>query len=78
MLVHAPKEQVDEHLARWATVTSVDASTCRVEMDGRQARWAAFGLGVLEAPFTIEEAPEEVLELLGRWGERFSSAAGPH
>lgn len=75
VLVHAPKDEVEEQISRWATVTAVDTRTCRVEMDGRQARWAAFGLGVLEAPFTVEEAPAEVIELLGRWGERFSAAA---
>ncbi|KRE56271.1 YafY family protein [Phycicoccus sp. Soil748] len=75
-LVQAPAEQVEQQIARWATVTPVDRHTCRVEMDGRQARWAAFGLGVLEAPFTVEEAPAEVVELLGRWGRRFSEAAG--
>ncbi|WP_406833046.1 WYL domain-containing protein [Pedococcus sp. KACC 23699] len=76
-LVQAPKEEVEERIAHWATVTAVDAHTCRVEMDGRQPRWAAFGLGVLEAPFTIEEAPPEVLHLLGRWAGRFSAAADP-
>ncbi|KQZ89646.1 transcriptional regulator [Phycicoccus sp. Root563] len=74
VLVHAPKGAVEEQISRWATVTAVDAHSCRVEMDGRQARWAAFGLGVLEAPFTIEEASPEVHELLARWGERFTSA----
>ena len=75
VLVHAPKDEVEDQISRWATVTEVDARTCRVEMDGRQARWAAFGLGVLEAAFTVEEAPDEVLDLLARWGERFSAAA---
>ena len=76
VLVDAPKEDVEEQISRWATVTAIDARTCRVEMDGRQARWAAFGLGVLEAPFTVEAAPPEVLDLLARWGERFTTAAG--
>ncbi|MEO5982325.1 MAG: WYL domain-containing protein [Pedococcus sp.] len=75
VLVQAPAEQVEQHIARWATVTAVDARSCRVEMDGRQAHWAAFGLGVLEASFTVEDAPAEVLDLLARWGGRFTTAA---
>src|SRR6476646_257151 len=53
-LVDASAAEVEARIGRWATVTAVDAGTCRIQMEGRQAHWAVFGLGVLEAPFTIE------------------------
>ena len=76
-LVDASAAEVEARIGRWATVTAVDAERCRIQMEGRQAHWAVFGLGVLEAPFTIEEAPVEVHELLRRWGEHFTAAGNP-
>ena len=62
-----PRRRSRTQISRWATVTAVDARSCRVRWTV-DPRWAAFGLGVLEAPFTIEEAPPEVLELSWRAG----------
>ncbi len=76
-LVHAPAGEVEPRIARWATVTPVDERTCRVEMDAREPRWAAFGLGVLEAEFSIEAAPASVTDLLASWAGRFAAATTP-
>jgi predicted DNA-binding transcriptional regulator YafY len=78
-LVRAPAGEVEPRIGRWARVTAVDEDSCRLEMDALDPRWAAFGLGVVEAPFTIEDAAPEVTALLADWGERFGAAtqAGP-
>jgi hypothetical protein len=44
-------------------------------MEGWGAHWIVFGLGVLEAPFTVEEASPAVREALAGWGERLLAAA---
>ena len=75
--VHAPAEQVERRTGRWARVTPIDATSCLLEMDAVHPGWAAFGLGVVDAPLTLEEATPEVLEVLRLWAARFSEAAGP-
>jgi hypothetical protein len=47
---------------------------CRVSMQATDLRWAIFGLGVLDAPFLLEEAPDELRAQLSAWAERFSAA----
>jgi hypothetical protein len=76
-LVQAPASVVEPRTGRWATVTPVDDSTCRVEMDAVNPGWAAFGLGVLEAPFTLEVATPELRTALTQWATRFTAAVDP-
>lgn len=76
--VQAAAEQVEKRTGRWARVTPVDDSSCLLEMDAVHPGWAAFGLGVVDAPFTLEEATPEVLAVLRLWSARFTEAAdGP-
>jgi predicted DNA-binding transcriptional regulator YafY len=73
-LVEAPAPLVETRTGRWATVTPVDEDTCRVEMDAVNPAWAAFGLGVIEAPFTLEAATPELRATLTAWATRFRAA----
>jgi predicted DNA-binding transcriptional regulator YafY len=74
-VVHAPASEVEPRIGRWGRVTAIDETSCRLEMDALDPRWAAFGLGVVDAPFTIEEAAPEVRHLLADWSQRFGAAA---
>ena len=74
-LAHAPAERVESRVGRWATVEPLGDGECRVTMQATDPRWAIFGLGVLDAPFTLEEAPDEFRAQLTTWAERFSSVS---
>ena len=74
VLVHAPAAAVEPRLGPWATLDPVDEASCRLTMDPTDLTWALFGLGVLGAPFTVEQAPDGFAELLSDWSERFASA----
>ncbi|PRY56291.1 HTH domain-containing protein [Knoellia remsis] len=74
-LVHAPATEVEERIGRWAQVTPVGRATCRVEMDASQPQWALLGLGVVGAPFEVEDAPEDLVRALDDWATRFTAAA---
>ena len=56
-------------------MTAVDEASCRLEMHGRDAQWPVFGLGPVEAPFTIESSPPQVLDMMARWSGRFAAVA---
>jgi predicted DNA-binding transcriptional regulator YafY len=73
-LVHAPAEEVAPRIGRWGRLTPVDEHTCRLEMDAVDVRWAAFGLGVIDAPFTLEEATPQLRATLADWSQRFAAA----
>jgi len=75
--VQARPEDVEPRVGRWATVESVGDDECRVTMQARDPRWAIFGLGVLETPFSLEEAPDELRAQLAAWADRFASATSP-
>jgi hypothetical protein len=53
----------------------VSDDVCRLEMTAREAPWLLFGLAVVEAPFTLEEAPDVVRREMAEWAGRFSGAA---
>lgn len=73
--VHAPAEDVERRIGRWAQVAAIDAQSCRVEMDAGQPQWPLFALGVVRAPFDIATAPAELHAMLDDWSERFAAAA---
>ena len=75
--VQARPEDVEPRVGRWATVESVGDDECRVTMQARDPRWAILGLGVLETPFSLEEAPDELRAQLAAWADRFASATSP-
>jgi predicted DNA-binding transcriptional regulator YafY len=72
--VSAPAAQVESRVGRWATVEPVGEDECRVTMQATDPRWAIFGLGVLGAPFALEEAPDGFRAELAWWAERLSAA----
>ena len=73
--MQASAEHVEKRTGRWARVTPIDDTSCLLEMDAVHPGWAAFGLGVVDAPFTLEEATPEVLAVLRLWSARFTEAA---
>ncbi|NAZ83440.1 WYL domain-containing protein [Kineococcus sp. R8] len=72
--VAAAAPGVHRVVGRWATVTPVDAATCRVDVPVDGPEWALLVLGLTGAEFTVE-SPPELREELRRWGERFARAA---
>ncbi len=52
-----------------------DETSCRVEIEANDVRWAAFGLAMLEAPVTIESAPTALVATLRAWSDRLTAAA---
>ena len=76
-LVQAPAAAVLPRVGPWATVTPVDDTSCRVEMDALEPRWAAFGLGAIGLPFTLLEAGEGLRAELADWASRFTAATAP-
>lgn len=72
-VVSAPATQVEEAIGRWATVTAIDDTTCRVRLTVENPEWALFGLAAAGAPFVIE-APEAARELAAQWADRFRDA----
>jgi len=74
-VVSAPADVVAERVGRWGTITPLGAGRCRVELSGLDLRWLVFGLGVVDAPFTLESAPPGLADALSDWADRFSTAA---
>lgn len=73
--VEAPESHVAPRIGPWARIVAHDETSCRVEIEANDARWAAFGLAMLEAPVTIESAPDSVVETLRAWSDRLTAAA---
>ena len=76
-LVQARAELVARRIGRWGTVTSVSPEVCRLEMTARDVRWIVFGLAIVEAPFELVEAPDEVRREMSAWASRFQAAERP-
>ncbi len=74
-VVAAPVAVVARRIGRWGTVTAVDPDHCRLEMQSRDVRWLAFGLGMVDAPFTLEAAPPDLEQTLSAWADRFAQSA---
>ena len=73
--VGAPESHVTPRIGPWARVVAADETSCRVEIEANDARWAAFGLAMLEAPVTLESAAPEVVATLATWSARLGAAA---
>ncbi len=73
--VAAPKSHVTSRIGPWATIVAHDETSCRVEIEANDVRWAAFGLAMLEAPVTIESAPPALVATLRGWSDRLTAAA---
>ena len=72
-VIDAPAADVRGRVGHWATIEVMDASHCRLRMRADNLDWAAAGLGMLSADFTIV-APPELVERVRHWGVRFLTA----
>ncbi len=73
VLVDAPAATVRERIGRWSTIEEVDAEHCRMRMTSDSLDWPAMALGMLDADFHVL-GPPELLDVIHRWGARFSRA----
>ncbi|MFJ3956756.1 helix-turn-helix transcriptional regulator [Arthrobacter sp. NPDC090010] len=74
-VVSAPETFVSEKIGRWATVTGIDESRCRVVVHAKTFDWAILALGMLDADFIIE-SPQSMNDYARNWGERLLRASG--
>ncbi|MEI2775997.1 MAG: WYL domain-containing protein [Tetrasphaera sp.] len=75
-VVTAPAAEVEAKIGRWVEVTDLGDGRCRVRGEAQHAGYLLHGMGVLDAPFAIEEASPGVREMIASWGMRFAAAAG--
>ena len=47
-----------------------------VAFDANDVRWAVFGIGYLDAPTRLLDAPEELRAALSDWATRLAASAG--
>ena len=73
VIVEAPAEVVRERIGRWASVSEISASRCRVRMTADALEWPVLGLGMVGADFRVI-APPELIDWVRDWGARFSRA----
>jgi predicted DNA-binding transcriptional regulator YafY len=73
--VTATEEHVRRRIGPWARVTEVEGDTVVVAFEANDVRWAVFGIGHLEAPVRLLEAPHEVRDALATWSARLGAAA---
>lgn len=71
--VEAAAAEVDEVIGRWATVETLDATTCRARMTTDELEWPIFALLRLDADFAVLEPPELVARV-GVAAARFARA----
>ncbi|KGN37198.1 helix-turn-helix transcriptional regulator [Knoellia subterranea] len=74
-VVHAPVADVEKRIGRWTTVEDLGDGRCRVSAESRDVGFLLLGMGLVEAPFTIEDASPGVRETMASWAERFDAAA---
>jgi predicted DNA-binding transcriptional regulator YafY len=75
VIVEAPAEVVRERIGRWASVSQISATRCRVRMTADALEWPIMGLGLVGADFQVV-APPELIDWVRDWGARFSRAVG--
>ena len=75
VIVEAPAEAVRERIGRWASVTEISATRCRVRMTADMLEWPVMGLGMVGADFQVI-SPPELIDWVRDWGARFSRAGG--
>jgi predicted DNA-binding transcriptional regulator YafY len=73
-VVEAPAAEVEKRIGRWTTVEPLDDGRCRVTGEARDVGFLLLGMGLVAAPFTIEEAGPEVREAMASWATRFAAA----
>lgn len=75
-VVEASAAEVEQRIGRWTTVEDVGGGRCRVTAEARDVGWLLLGMGLVGAPFTIEEASPPVREAMKSWAQRFAAAGG--
>ena len=73
VIVAAPAEAVRERIGRWASVSEIGATRCRVRMTADALEWPIMGLGMVGAEFQVV-SPPELIDWVRDWGARFSRA----
>lgn len=73
-VVEAPASDVEKRIGRWTKVKDLGAGRCRVTGEARDIGFLLLGMGLVGAPFTIEEAGPEVREAMASWATRFAAA----
>jgi predicted DNA-binding transcriptional regulator YafY len=73
VIVEAPAETVRERIGRWASVSEIGATRCRVRMTADMLEWPIMGLGLVGADFQVV-SPPELIDWVRDWGARFSRA----
>ncbi len=73
--VAATEEHVRRRIGPWATVTEVTDDAVVLAIVANDVRWAIFGLGYLDAPATLLDAPDELREALASWSSRLGAIA---
>lgn len=71
--IDAPAETVAEVAGRWAEVTPLDETSCRMRMDVDTLDWPILLLGSIDADFEVT-APPELAERVRQVGKRFARA----
>ncbi|HEX6151341.1 YafY family protein [Nocardioides sp.] len=78
-LVEASRRHVERRIGPWARVVEAgetDGSPwVRLAIEANDAQWAAFGLAHLDAPVTLESAPQAVVDTLHEWSARLAATA---
>lgn len=75
-VVDAPASDVEQRIGRWTTVVHLSDGRCRVVAEARDIGFLLLGMGMVGAPFTVEEAGPEVREAMASWAARFAAAGG--
>ncbi|CAN7222279.1 helix-turn-helix transcriptional regulator [Knoellia sp. LjRoot47] len=74
-VVAAPAAEVEKRIGRWTTVEDLGDGQCRVTGEARDVGFLLLGMGLVDAPFTVEEAGDEVRAALESWSTRFAAAS---
>ena len=68
----ATEEHVRRRIGPWATVTEVTPDAVVLTIEANDLSWAVFGLGHLDAPVTLLDAPDELRAALAAWSSRLA------
>lgn len=71
--VMAPADEVAKVTGRWAEVSPLDGSTCRLQMDVDTLDWPVLLLGAIDADFEVV-SPAELADRVRKVGARFTRA----
>lgn len=73
-VVQAPAAEVEQRIGRWTTVVDLGDGRCRVVAEARDVGFLLLGMGLVDAPFAVEEAGPKVRAAMASWSARFAAA----